>query len=114
MFDDAAFAKMRDGAYIINTARGGLIDSEALIRALKSGKIAGAGIDVTEKETGYVDLKTKVIDDDAVAILRSFPNVTVTSHMAFYTDEAVSNMVRASVESAVFLKEAKVDPRRVA
>lgn len=114
MFDDAAFAKMRDGAYIVNTARGGLIDSYALIRALKSGKIAGAGLDVTEKETGYIDLKTSVIDDDALAILRSFPNVTVTGHMAFYTDEAVANMVRSSVESARFLRDGEQDPRCVA
>lgn len=94
-------AQMKDHVIIINTARGGLIDSEALIQGIESGKIGAAGLDVVEQEFGlyYNDLKSQVLGNRHLAILRSFPNVIVTPHMAFYTDNAVSSMVKDSLMS---------------
>ena len=96
-------AKMKDGVCVINTARGSLIDTKALIDAIESGKIGGAALDVIEEETAlyYNDLKGEVITNRDLAILRSFPNVIVTPHTAFYTDQAVSDMVENSIISCV-------------
>lgn len=94
-------AKMKDHVVIINTARGGLIDSEALIEGIESGKIGAAGLDVVEKEFGlyYYDRKSDIIGNRELSILRGFPNVTVTPHMAFYTDNAIRTMVEKSLRS---------------
>ena len=98
-----AFAKMKDGVIVVNTARGKLINSKALIAALKSGKVAAAALDVLEDENGlyYYDRVGDVIDNAEMAELRAFPNVLLTSHTAFYTYDAVENMVKSSVESAL-------------
>jgi D-lactate dehydrogenase len=95
IIDRSSIAKMKDGAVIVNTARGSLIDSEALIEAVESGKIGGAALDVHEDETAlyYKDLRGKPLRNRQLAILRSFPNVIVTPHTAFYTDQTVSDMV---------------------
>lgn len=94
-------AKMKDHVVIINTARGGLIDSDALIEGIESGKIGAVGLDVVEKEFGlyYYDRKSDIIDNRELSILRGFPNVTVTPHMAFYTDNAIRTMVEKSLRS---------------
>ena len=91
MIDSSAIAKMKDGVRIINTARGGLIDTEALIEGIRSGKIGGAGLDCIEDEFDlyYYDLREKPLRNDGLAILRGFPNVIVSPHMAFYTDKTV-------------------------
>lgn len=91
--------KMKDGVFIINSARGGLIDSEALIEGLKSGKIGGAALDTYEHEVGtYHNSKVnEILQDDTLAKLRNFPNVVMTPHFGFYTDEAVSNMVETTL-----------------
>lgn len=102
--------KMKDGVIIINTARGALIESEALIQGLENGKIGAAGLDVVEKEFGlyYYDLKSEVLSNRELSILKGFPNVTVTPHMAFYTDQAIRTMVERSVESCyAFMTGAK-------
>ncbi|WP_032122931.1 D-isomer specific 2-hydroxyacid dehydrogenase family protein [Clostridium amazonitimonense] len=94
-------AKMRDGVVIVNTARGALMDAEAVIEGLKSGKIAGLATDVYENEVGifHNDHTNSLIKDDNLARLMQFPNVLVTPHFGFYTDEAVANMVEYSLQN---------------
>lgn len=107
-----SIASMKDQVIIVNTARGSLIDSEALIEGLESGKIGAAALDVIENEFGlyYFDLKSEVINNRDLAILRSFPNVIITPHTAFYTDQAVSDMVENSIKSCCLFMEGKENP----
>jgi D-lactate dehydrogenase len=102
-----SIAKMKDGVYIINTARGSLIDTGAFLDAVESGKIGGAALDVVEDERGlyYNNLRGQIIRNRALAVLRSYPNVIITPHTAFYTDQAVSDMVENSLRSCIaFMK----------
>lgn len=94
-----SFSKMKDSVYIINTSRGGLIESESLLDALKSGKIAGAGLDVYEEESElfFEDYSSRIIDDDILSLLVSLPNVIITSHQAFLTDEALKNIAEITI-----------------
>ncbi|WP_130837787.1 2-hydroxyacid dehydrogenase [Lachnoclostridium sp. Marseille-P6806] len=87
-------AKMKPGVYLVNTSRGGLIDSEALLDGLLSGRIGGAGLDVYEEEADmfYEDNSGKIIADDVLARLLSLPNVLLTSHQAFLTRDALENI----------------------
>lgn len=112
LIDAEAIAKMKQGVVIINTARGGLIDTKALIDGLESGKIGAAGLDVIEDEFGmyYYDRKSDILSKRDLYILRGFPNVTVTPHMAFYTDQAVSDMVRNSMLSCIYRAKGQKDP----
>lgn len=99
MIDETAFSKMKDGVILVNCARGQLVDTEAMIRSLSNGKIGFAALDVIEKELGiyYKDLSGTIIDNPEMAILRSFYNVFFSPHTAFYTEEAVANMVENSI-----------------
>lgn len=101
MIDEKAFSKCKKGVLFVNAARGSLIDSDALIRALESGQVGGAALDVLEDENGlyYYNRLGDVIRNDEMSILRSFPNVVFSAHTAFYTDDAVESMVRAAFES---------------
>ena len=94
---------MKDGVLLVNTARGTLIDPDALIAGLESGKIGAAGLDVLENENGlyYYNRMGDVIPNPELAALRSMPNVILTDHTAFYTHEDVESMVRGVLESAV-------------
>ena len=94
LIDATAISKMRQGVVLINTSRGGLIDSQALIDGIKGGHVGGAGLDVYEEEEGYFfeDHSADVIHNDKLVRLISFPNVLVTSHQAFLTEEALSNI----------------------
>lgn len=93
--------KMKKGMIIINTARGKLIDSAALIDGLESGQLGGAGLDVLENENGlyYYNRMGEVLSNKDMAVLRSFPNVILSPHTAFYTMEDVEDMVRGCFES---------------
>lgn len=115
LIDKEAIGKMKDGVVIINTARGGLIDSQAFIEGVESGKIGAAGLDVVENEFDlyYFDRKACVLKNRELAVLRSFPNVTVTHHMAFYTDNCVKTVVGDSLKSCVLFMEGKKNPWRV-
>ena len=112
LIDKEALAKMKDGVVIINTARGGLIDTRALIDGIEDGKVGAAGLDVIEDEFGlyYYDLKSDILSKRDLYILRGFPNVIVTPHMAFYTDQAVSDMVKHSIESCLLRAAGKEEP----
>ena len=93
-------AQMRDGAYLLNTSRGMLVESEALLDALKSGKLAGAGLDVYEEETDFFfeDRSDSIDRDTILSLLVSMPNVVLTSHQAFLTTEALHNIANVTLE----------------
>ena len=90
---------MKPGSILINVSGGGLVDTKALIEALKSGHVAGVGLDVYEEEEGifFEDLSGAVLHDDDLARLLTFPNVLITSHQAFLTHEALSEIARTTV-----------------
>jgi D-lactate dehydrogenase len=92
-------ARMKQGVLLINTSRGGLVDARALVDALKSGRVGGAGLDVYEEEGGYFfeDHSSHVIDDDLLARLMTFNNVLITSHQAFLTTEALHNIAETTL-----------------
>lgn len=115
MIDGEAISRMKDGVMIINTARGGLIDSEALISGIESGKVGGAGLDVVENEFGlyYYDHKSDILNNRELAILRGFPNVTISHHMAFYTDDCVKTVVRDSLMGCKYFMERKENPWQI-
>ena len=93
--------QMKRGAMLINTSRGGLIDTPAAIAALKSGQLGHLGIDVYENEGGlfFQDLSDTVIQDDTFQLLQSFPNVMITAHQAFFTREALHNIATTTLSS---------------
>src|SRR6266404_2636743 len=92
---------MKPGTILINVSRGALIDTKALIAALKSGRLGGVGLDVYEEEEGvfFEDLSSQILQDDELARLLTFPNVLVTAHQAFLTHEALSEIARITVEN---------------
>jgi D-lactate dehydrogenase len=96
---------MKRGSILINSSRGGLVDTKALIKALKSGHFAGVGLDVYEEEEGifFEDLSGGVLHDDDLARLLTFPNVLITSHQAFLTREALSEIACTTVSNILAL-----------
>jgi lactate dehydrogenase-like 2-hydroxyacid dehydrogenase len=100
MINKDAFTSMKDGVILINTARGQLIDTPALIEALNSHKVGFAALDVIEDEEGlyYFNRMNQVITNSDFALLGSYPNVLLTPHTAFYTEDAVSEMVKNSIK----------------
>ena len=105
-------ASMKDGVFLVNTARGSLIDTEAFLDGVESGKIGGAALDVIENETGlyYCNLKNEILTNRERAVLKSYPNVIVMPHTAFYTDQAVSDMVEHSIESCLLFTQGGKNP----
>lgn len=99
LIDAAAIAQMREGVMLINTSRGGLIDTRAVINGLKSGQIGYLGLDVYEEEGDlfFEDLSNVGIQDDVFARLTTFPNVVITGHQAFFTREALQKIARVSL-----------------
>lgn len=110
LINDYSISKMKDGAMIINTGRGQLIHTNALIEGLKNKKIGYAGLDVYEEESEYFyeDKSDKIIDDDTLARLLSLPNVIVTSHQAFFTKEAMHNIATTTLENIKSYREGKI------
>lgn len=91
--------RMKRGALLVNTSRGGLVDTEAAIEAVKSGQLAGLAIDVYEQEEGlfFRDLSSSIIPDDVIQRLMAFPNVIVTGHQAFFTREAINTILETTL-----------------
>ncbi len=102
IINDDSLAKMKRNAFIINTSRGKLIDSEALLRALREKRIAAAGLDVYEEEADvfYEDRSGDIIDDETLSLLVSLPNVIITSHQAFLTEEALTAIANVTLSNA--------------
>lgn len=110
MINDDAIAQMKDGVYIINCARGELIDTDALIKGLDSGKIGGAGLDVLDDENsvfGKVWSSVDNIPNEKIRNLAKRLNVIITPHSAFYTETAIHNMITTSFDSNLALIEGK-------
>jgi D-lactate dehydrogenase len=101
LVNEPTLAAMKRGAYLVNTSRGKLIDTAALIEALKSGRVGGVALDVYEEEEGvfFEDHSDHVLEDDELARLLTFPNVLITAHQAFLTREALSEIARVTIEN---------------
>jgi D-lactate dehydrogenase len=101
LIDDSAINQMRDNVMIINTSRGAIIDTQAVIDGLKSHKIGYLGLDVYEEEADlfFEDLSDQIITDDTFARLLTFPNVVVTGHQAFFTEEAMHNIAEVTLNN---------------
>jgi D-lactate dehydrogenase len=99
LIDWEALQQMKEGAVIINTSRGALLDTKAAIAALKTQRLGALAIDVYEEEGDlfFEDLSDEVIEDDTFARLLTFPNVLVTAHQAFFTEEAMTNIAETTV-----------------
>lgn len=121
MIGDVAISHMKPGVVLINTGRGQLIHTEALIDGLKEKKIGAAGLDVYEEEAAYFyeDTSDRIMDDDVLARLLSFNNVIVTSHQGFFTREALDNIARTTMqnigdfaENKKLVNEVHVEPEK--
>ena len=99
LLDRQRIEQMKPGAYIINTGRGSLLDTEALISALESGRLGGAALDVLEGEEGifYADCRRKPIESKPLLRLQELPNALISPHTAYYTDHALSDIVENSI-----------------
>ena len=99
LIDGPALELMRDGVMLINTSRGALVDTRAVIEALKSGKIGHLGLDVYEEEAElfFEDRSGRVIQDDVFSRLLTFPNVVITGHQAFFTADALANIAQTTL-----------------
>ena len=112
MIDAAAIARMKPGVTLVNTSRGGLVDTEALIDGLKSRKVGAACLDVYEEEGDlfYEDCSDSIIEDDVLVRLISMPNVIVTSHQAFLTKEALNNIAETTVDNLLKFQRGEPSP----
>ncbi|MET9431992.1 MULTISPECIES: 2-hydroxyacid dehydrogenase [unclassified Streptomyces] len=101
LVDAAALKAMKDDAILVNSSRGGLVDTDALVTELRAGRFTGVGLDVYEAEAGlfYLDKSLEPVTDDTLARLMTFPNVLVTSHQAYYTVDAVTEIIATTVRN---------------
>lgn len=101
LIDKGTLSKMKPGVILINTSRGGLVCTADIIRALKDRQVGALGIDVYEQEENlfFRDLSGSIIDDDQIQRLMSFPNVLITAHQAFFTEEAMSQIAQVTLEN---------------
>lgn len=101
IIDEEAISMMKKSALIVNTSRGRLIDTEALLAALNEKRIGGAALDVYEEESGlfFEDNSDKIVTDEVISMLVSRPNVIITSHQAFLTDEALRNIAEVTLKN---------------
>lgn len=110
-----ALEQMKPGIMLINTSRGGLIDTEAVISALKSRKIGYLGLDVYEQESDlfFEDLSDKVIQDDIFQRLLTFPNVLITGHQAFFTENALENIATTTISNITDIEQGRPCPNQI-
>ena len=115
LIDKTALEKCRKGVVILNTSRGALVDAEALLAAIKSRRIGAACLDVYEEESDlfFEDNSGHILEDDVLARLISMPNVIVTSHQAFLTEDALENIARTTVQNIVEFFETGQCPNEV-
>lgn len=115
LIDAARIASMKRGVMLINTSRGALVDTRAAIQALKSGHIGYLGIDVYEEEEHlfFEDLSAQIIQDDVFMRLLTFPNVMVTAHQAFFTDEAMMNIAGTTIANVTAFERGTGELHRV-
>jgi D-lactate dehydrogenase len=101
MINVNALGLMKPGVILINTGRGGLLDTKAVIQALKTGKIGSLGMDVYEEEEDlfFQDLSLEIVQDDLFARLQTFPNVLITGHQAYFTQEALKNIAETTFDN---------------
>jgi D-specific alpha-keto acid dehydrogenase len=101
--------RMKRGAFIINTGRGPLLDTEALLAALENGRLGGAALDVLEGEEGifYADWRDKPIESKSLLRLQELPNVLISPHTAYYTDHALSDMAENSIINCLAFERGK-------
>ncbi|MBD2204693.1 2-hydroxyacid dehydrogenase [Calothrix sp. FACHB-1219] len=109
LINEQAIAHMKPGIMIINTSRGALIDTEAVIAGLKSGQIGYLGVDVYEQESElfFEDLSDEIIQDDVFQYLTTFPNVLITGHQAFFTEEALRNISEATISNITDIEQGR-------
>ncbi len=111
LIDDAAIARMKPGAMLVNTSRGAVVDTRALIRGLKSGALGSVALDVYEEEGDlfFEDLSNRFIPDDVFARLLTFPNVLITGHQGFFTREALQAIAAVTIENIdAFARDGRV------
>ena len=115
MIGERELGLMRPGAVLVNAARGSLVDTGALIDALEAGRLGGAALDTIEHEAGlyYLDRSGDVLANRERAVLMAMPNVIVSPHMAFYTQEDVEHMVRSNVEALLAFGRGEDSPLEV-
>jgi D-lactate dehydrogenase len=109
LLNAATFARMKPGAFLLNTSRGKLVETTALIESLKEGRLGGVALDVYEEEEGvfFEDHSGEVLQDDELSRLLTFPNVLITAHQAFLTGEALSEIARVTAENFQRLAEGR-------
>jgi D-lactate dehydrogenase len=112
LVDAAAITAMRPGVVLLNTSRGGVVDSRALLDGLKSGRVGAVGLDVYEEEGDlfFRDLSEQVLQDDVFARLLTFPNVLVTGHQAFFTHEALAAIAETTIGNLSAFEAGRPDP----
>jgi D-lactate dehydrogenase len=115
MINAESLAQMKAGVTLINTSRGALIDTPAVINALKGGRVGLLGLDVYEEEEGvfFEDLSHRVLADDVLARLLTFPNVLITGHQAFLTEEALTNIADTTLQNITQVRRGEPCPNRV-
>lgn len=115
LINDAALGRMKPGAMLVNTSRGGLVDTDAVIRALKSRHLGHLAIDVYEQESAlfFQDRSGEIIDDDAFQRLMTFPNVLVTGHQGFFTVEALQEIAAITLRNLVDFARGATCPNAV-
>jgi len=115
LINEVALAKVKPGVMLLNTGRGALIDTPAVVKALKAGRIGHLGLDVYEEEEGvfFEDQSASGVKDDVLARLLTFPNVLITGHQAFLTREALRNIADTTLANVTRFEKVEVCPNRV-
>jgi len=115
LIDDDALNKMKTGVMLINTSRGAVVDTKAIVDSLKSGKIGYLGLDVYEEEADvfFNDLSNEVLLDDVLARLLTFPNVIITGHQGFFTHEALQSIAETTSENISSFEDGRPYQRNV-
>ena len=115
LVNNSRIARMKKGVMLINTGRGALVNTRDVIEGLKSGQIGYLGLDVYEEEKNlfFEDHSEEILQDDVIARLMTFPNVLITSHQAFLTDTALSNIAGTTMFNLQCFEEGKESPNEV-